>query len=120
LELLDLPRASPVGFVTGATAANFVCLAAARVSELSLCRRQVMGLVAQGLSNKDIELSWRRVVASRWRLSYATARDIRNARICFGRSVVGWLRPPTSVESSPSACCAAEKFNFSQSCVGAQ
>jgi glutamate/tyrosine decarboxylase-like PLP-dependent enzyme len=30
LELLDLPRDSSIGFVTGATAANFVCLAAAR------------------------------------------------------------------------------------------
>ena len=30
LELLDLPRESSVGFATGATVANFVCLAAAR------------------------------------------------------------------------------------------
>jgi glutamate/tyrosine decarboxylase-like PLP-dependent enzyme len=30
LELLDLPREASVGFVTGATIANFVCLAAAR------------------------------------------------------------------------------------------
>ena len=30
LELLDLPRQSSVGFVTGATVANFTCLAAAR------------------------------------------------------------------------------------------
>ncbi len=30
LDLLDLPRQSSVGFVTGATVANFVCLAAAR------------------------------------------------------------------------------------------
>lgn len=30
LDLLDLPRESSVGFVTGATMANFVCLAAAR------------------------------------------------------------------------------------------
>nr|WP_298682379.1 aminotransferase class V-fold PLP-dependent enzyme [uncultured Dongia sp.] len=30
LDLLDLPRACSVGFVTGATVANFVCLAAAR------------------------------------------------------------------------------------------
>jgi glutamate/tyrosine decarboxylase-like PLP-dependent enzyme len=30
LELLDLPRECSVGFVTGATVANFVCLAAAR------------------------------------------------------------------------------------------
>jgi glutamate/tyrosine decarboxylase-like PLP-dependent enzyme len=30
LELLDLPRASDVGFVTGATMSNFTCLAAAR------------------------------------------------------------------------------------------
>ena len=30
LDLLDLPRGSSVGFVTGATIANFVCLAAAR------------------------------------------------------------------------------------------
>lgn len=30
LELLDLPRESSVGFVTGATVANFVCLASAR------------------------------------------------------------------------------------------
>ncbi|WP_018896456.1 pyridoxal-dependent decarboxylase [Rhizobium sp. 2MFCol3.1] len=34
LELLDLPRESSVGFVTGATAANFTCLAAARSSLL--------------------------------------------------------------------------------------
>ncbi len=30
LELLDLPRESSIGFVTGATLANFVCLAASR------------------------------------------------------------------------------------------
>ncbi|MGI9490671.1 MAG: pyridoxal phosphate-dependent decarboxylase family protein [Geminicoccaceae bacterium] len=30
LDILDLPRESSVGFVTGATSANFVCLAAAR------------------------------------------------------------------------------------------
>ena len=36
---------------------------AARVRELSLRQRQVMGLVAQGLSNKDIELSRRREIA---------------------------------------------------------
>lgn len=30
LEILDLPRESSIGFVTGATMANFVCLAAAR------------------------------------------------------------------------------------------
>jgi hypothetical protein len=30
LELLDLPRASSVGFTTGATMAAFICLAAAR------------------------------------------------------------------------------------------
>jgi glutamate/tyrosine decarboxylase-like PLP-dependent enzyme len=30
LDLLDLPRTSSVGFATGATAANFTCLAAAR------------------------------------------------------------------------------------------
>lgn len=30
LDLLDLPRQASVGFVTGATVANFVCLAAAR------------------------------------------------------------------------------------------
>lgn len=30
LDLLDLPRSSSVGFVTGATMANFTCLAAAR------------------------------------------------------------------------------------------
>ncbi|WP_276120091.1 pyridoxal phosphate-dependent decarboxylase family protein [Pararhizobium qamdonense] len=34
LELLDLPRESSVGFVTGATGANFTCLAAARSSLL--------------------------------------------------------------------------------------
>jgi len=34
LDLLDLPRESSVGFVTGATAANFTCLAAARSSLL--------------------------------------------------------------------------------------
>jgi glutamate/tyrosine decarboxylase-like PLP-dependent enzyme len=34
LELLDLPRESDVGFVTGATMSNFTCLAAARHSVL--------------------------------------------------------------------------------------
>lgn len=34
LDLLDLPRASSVGFVTGATMAGFVCLAAARAEVL--------------------------------------------------------------------------------------
>jgi glutamate/tyrosine decarboxylase-like PLP-dependent enzyme len=34
LELLDLPRESSVGFVTGATMAGFVCLAAARTAIL--------------------------------------------------------------------------------------
>lgn len=34
LELLDLPRESSVGFVTGATMANFTCLAAARGAAL--------------------------------------------------------------------------------------
>ena len=34
LELLDLPRSSSVGFVTGATMANFVALAAARGEQL--------------------------------------------------------------------------------------
>jgi glutamate/tyrosine decarboxylase-like PLP-dependent enzyme len=35
LDLLDLPRASSVGFVTGATMANFTCLAAARCAVLA-------------------------------------------------------------------------------------
>lgn len=35
LELLDLPRSADVGFVTGATMANFTCLAAARSAVLN-------------------------------------------------------------------------------------
>jgi len=46
LELLDLPRESSVGFVTGATVANFVCLAAARGEVL---RRTGWDVEAQGL-----------------------------------------------------------------------
>lgn len=46
LELLDLPRESSVGFVTGATVANFTCLAAARGEVL---RRQGWDADAQGL-----------------------------------------------------------------------
>ncbi|ACP26189.1 L-2,4-diaminobutyrate decarboxylase [Sinorhizobium fredii NGR234] len=46
LDLLDLPRASSVGFVTGATVANFVCLAAARGAVL---RRVGWDVEAQGL-----------------------------------------------------------------------
>jgi glutamate/tyrosine decarboxylase-like PLP-dependent enzyme len=34
LDLLDLPRESSIGFVTGATVANFTCLAAARGDQL--------------------------------------------------------------------------------------
>lgn len=46
LELLDLPRDSSVGFVTGATVANFVCLAAARGEVL---RRVGWDVEARGL-----------------------------------------------------------------------
>ncbi len=46
LELLDLPRQSSVGFVTGATVANFVCLAAARGAVL---RRVGWDVEANGL-----------------------------------------------------------------------
>ena len=46
LDLLDLPREASIGFVTGATVANTVCLAAAR-SEL--LRRQGWDVEADGL-----------------------------------------------------------------------
>lgn len=46
LELFDLPRESSVGFATGATAANFVCLAAARGEVL---RRAGWDVEAHGL-----------------------------------------------------------------------
>jgi glutamate/tyrosine decarboxylase-like PLP-dependent enzyme len=46
LELLDLPREASVGFVTGATMANFVCLAAARGEVL---RRAGWDADSQGL-----------------------------------------------------------------------
>jgi glutamate/tyrosine decarboxylase-like PLP-dependent enzyme len=46
LELLDLPRSASVGFVTGATVANFVCLAAARSESL---RRVGWDVEADGL-----------------------------------------------------------------------
>ncbi len=46
LDLLDLPRQASVGFVTGATMANFVCLAAARGE---LLRRVGWDADAQGL-----------------------------------------------------------------------
>jgi glutamate/tyrosine decarboxylase-like PLP-dependent enzyme len=46
LELLDLPRKSSVGFVTGATMANFTCLAAARSEVL---RRAGWDVEADGL-----------------------------------------------------------------------
>ncbi|NLS04445.1 aspartate aminotransferase family protein [Rhizobium sp. P32RR-XVIII] len=41
LELLDLPRQSSVGFVTGATVANFTCLAAARGAVLHAAKWDV-------------------------------------------------------------------------------
>ena len=46
LDILDLPRESSVGFVTGATIANFVCLAAARSEVL---RRLGWDVEADGL-----------------------------------------------------------------------
>jgi glutamate/tyrosine decarboxylase-like PLP-dependent enzyme len=46
LDLLDLPRTSSVGFVTGATMANFTCLAAARGEVL---RRVGWDVEADGL-----------------------------------------------------------------------
>ncbi len=46
LDLLDLPRQSSIGFVTGATVANFTCLAAARGEVL---RRVGWDCEAQGL-----------------------------------------------------------------------
>lgn len=47
LDLLDLPRESAVGFVTGATVSNFTCLAAARDEVL---RRAGWDVAADGLS----------------------------------------------------------------------
>jgi glutamate/tyrosine decarboxylase-like PLP-dependent enzyme len=47
LELLDLPRESSVGFVTGATMASFTCLAAARSEVL---RRSQWNLEADGMA----------------------------------------------------------------------
>jgi glutamate/tyrosine decarboxylase-like PLP-dependent enzyme len=46
LELMDLPRESSIGFVTGATMANFTCLAAARGEVL---RRVGWDVESQGL-----------------------------------------------------------------------
>jgi len=46
LELLELPRSASIGFVTGATMANFTCLAAARGEVLARCGWDVE---AQGL-----------------------------------------------------------------------
>ncbi|MBH1998890.1 MAG: aspartate aminotransferase family protein [Sphingomonadaceae bacterium] len=46
LELLDLPREASIGFVTGATVANLVCLAAARSEML---RRRGWDVEADGL-----------------------------------------------------------------------
>jgi len=46
LEILDLPREASVGYVTGATVANFVCLAAARSEVL---RRVGWDVEADGL-----------------------------------------------------------------------
>lgn len=46
LALLDLPRESSIGFVTGATVANFVCLAAARSEVL---RRAGWDVEADGM-----------------------------------------------------------------------
>ncbi|MDK1388881.1 aspartate aminotransferase family protein [Sinorhizobium sp. 8-89] len=46
LDLLDLPRESSIGFVTGATVANFVCLSAARGAVL---RRVGWDVEGQGL-----------------------------------------------------------------------
>ncbi len=46
LDLLELPRSSSFGFVTGATSANFVCLAAARGSVL---RKAGWDVEAQGM-----------------------------------------------------------------------
>jgi glutamate/tyrosine decarboxylase-like PLP-dependent enzyme len=46
LDLLDLPRESAVGFVTGATVSNFTCLAAARDEVL---RRAGWDVAADGL-----------------------------------------------------------------------
>lgn len=47
LEVLDLPKESSVGFVTGTTMGNFVCLAAARHA---LLKRQGWDVEAQGLN----------------------------------------------------------------------
>lgn len=44
LDLLDLPRTADVGFATGATMANFACLAAARSAVLSRAGWDVRGM----------------------------------------------------------------------------
>ncbi len=51
LELMDLPRESSVGFVTGATMAGFTCLAAARSEVL---RRAGWDLQADGMAGSPL------------------------------------------------------------------
>jgi glutamate/tyrosine decarboxylase-like PLP-dependent enzyme len=51
LDILDLPRAASVGFATGATMANFVCLAAARNALLA---REGWDVEAEGLQGAPL------------------------------------------------------------------
>ncbi|MEO1229692.1 MAG: aminotransferase class V-fold PLP-dependent enzyme [Myxococcota bacterium] len=70
LELLDLPRASSVGFVTGATMASFVGLAAARTQVLADAGHDFEAYGLQGAPRVQVFLSDDAHVANRSALRY--------------------------------------------------
>ena len=109
LELLDLPRASSVGFVTGGQMANFTCLAAARDAVLRDAGWDVESDGLQGAPNVNVVVKTEKhsTVARALRylgLGYSSAVEVDSDK--ESRYDVGELARTLSGLQGPTIVCA--------------
>ena len=115
LDLLDLPREASVGFVTGATMANFVCLAAARTR---IYRKAGWDIDEQGfagapdvtiLIGEDAHAS---VYSALQYLGFGRSRAVRIATDAQGRMIPTALQAQLEASTAPAiVICQAGQIN---------
>ncbi|MCI4646394.1 MAG: aminotransferase class V-fold PLP-dependent enzyme [Hyphomonadaceae bacterium] len=115
LDLLDLPREASVGFVTGATMANFVCLAAARTRMYKkigwdIDEQGFIGAPAiRALIGEDAHAS---VYSALQYLGFGRASATRVATDAQGRMIATALKAELAASDSPAiVICQAGQIN---------
>ncbi len=109
LELLDLPRDASVGFTTGATMANFTCLAAARAAVLRRLGWDVDGQGLQGAPRVTViasDESHVTIYASLRMLGLGSDRPVRVATDGQGRMRADALEEALAATDGPAIVCA--------------